>query len=75
MSIRSSTVAEENKYGKIVLFLSNDLFRQLLFAQFVQGEEFPGQSNIVNKTTTSELHADDNLSVRHHHGHCTELDL
>ena len=59
----------------IVVFAHIYLFRKLFFAQFVQSEEFSGQSHIVDKTTASKLHTNDDLTIWDHHGHCTELDL
>ena len=64
------------KYSiKKFFFQVTNLFRELLFAQFVQSEKFPGQSYIVDKTTAGEFYTNDDLSVRHHHSHCTELDF
>lgn len=60
---------------KSFFFQVTNLFRELLFAQFVQSEKFPGQSYIVDKTTAGEFYTNDDLSVRHHHSHCTELDF
>lgn len=64
------------KYSiKKFFFQVTNLFRELLFAQFVQSEKFPGQSYIVDKTTAGEFYTNDDLSVRHHHSHCAELDF
>jgi len=49
------------------------LFGELFLAQFIQGVKFSGQSDVFQKTATRKFHADDNLSVRNHHRHCTEL--
>lgn len=51
------------------------LFCELLFTEFVQGVEFPGQRDVVKETDRGKFDTDDNLSVRDHHGHSTEVDL
>ena len=51
------------------------LFGQLFLTQFVQSEELSGQDDVVYEATSSQFHTDDDLSVRHHHGHSTEVDL
>ena len=51
------------------------LFGQLFLTEFVQSEELSGQDDVVNETHCSQLHTDDDLSVWHHHGHSTEVDL
>lgn len=56
-------------------FRRSYLLRELLFTQLVECEKLPGQNNIVNEATTSQLHPDDNLSVRDHHGHRAEVNL
>ena len=51
------------------------LLRKLLLTQLIEREKLPGQNNIVNKATTGQLHPDDNLPVRDHHGHGAEVNL
>jgi hypothetical protein len=51
------------------------LFGQLFLTQLVQREEFPGEDDVVDETHSSQFDTDDDLSVWHHHGHCTEVDL
>ena len=52
-----------------------DLFGQLLLTQLVQGEELPGQCDVLQEAAAGQLDPDDNLSVGDHHGHVPELDL
>ena len=56
-------------------FRMSHLLRKLLLTQLVEREKLPGQNNVVNEAATSQLHPDDNLSVRHHHGHGAEANL
>ena len=52
-----------------------DLFAELLLTQLVEGEELLGQHDVLQETTTGQLHADDDATIRHHHGHSAEVDL
>ena len=52
-----------------------NLLRELLLAQLIKREELPGQSDVVQETAAGQLDADDDLTVGHHHGDRTELDL
>ena len=52
-----------------------DLFGELLLAQFVQREELLGKVNIPDEAASSKFHPDNDLTIRHHHGHCAEHDL
>ena len=47
----------------------------MLLAEFVQGEEFPGQCDVLQEAAGGQLDPDDDLPVRHHHGHIPELNL
>ena len=51
------------------------LFGQLFLTQLVQSVELSGQDDVVDETHRGQFHTDDDLSVRHHHGHRTEVDL
>ena len=51
------------------------LLAQLFLTQFVESEELLRENHVLLETTTGELHPDDDASVRHHHGHGTEVDL
>lgn len=51
------------------------LFGELLFTQFIQSEELPGQLDVVNEATAGQFHPDDDLPVRNHHGYGAEVDL
>lgn len=51
------------------------LLGELLFTELVESEEFPGQLHIVYEAAAGELHSDDDLTVRHHHGHGAKVDL
>lgn len=51
------------------------LFRQLLLAEFVEEVEFDGKLYAPNKTASYQLHTNDDLTVWHHHGHGSEVDL
>ena len=51
------------------------LFGQLFLTEFVESEELPCKDNIFDEPDTGQLDTDDNLPVRHHHSHCTEVDL
>ena len=44
-----------------------DLFGELLLAQLVQGEELPGQGDILQEAAAGQLHPDDDLPVGNHH--------
>lgn len=52
-----------------------DLFGQLLLTQLVQREKFACQLHVVDEATTGQLHPDDDLAVRDHHGYAAEVDL
>lgn len=65
---------EKNIFAKL-FFCLFDLFGQLLLTQLVQREEFARQLHIVDEATTGQLHPDDDLAVRHHHGYAAEVDL
>lgn len=56
-------------------FRTSHLLRKLLLTQLVESIKLPGQNDVVNEATTSQLHPDDNLSVGHHHGHGAEVNL
>ena len=51
------------------------LLGELLLTQLVEGEELAGQIDVVYEATAGQLHPDDDLTVRHHHGHRAEVDL
>ena len=51
------------------------MFGQLFFAQLVQGEELPGQGDVLQEAAGGQLDPDDDLAVGHHHGDIPELDL
>lgn len=51
------------------------LLGELLLTQFVEGEELPGQLDIINEATAGQLHPNDDLAVRDHHGYRAEVDL
>lgn len=51
------------------------LLRKLLLTQFVEREKLPGQNDVVNEATASQLHSYDNLTIRDHHGHRAEVNL
>lgn len=51
------------------------LFGELLFTQLVEGVELSGQRDVLQEAARGQLDADDDLTVRHHHGHITELDF
>ena len=52
-----------------------DLFGQLLLTKLVQGEELSGKCDVLQKSTTGKFDPDDDLSVRHHHGNISKLNL
>jgi hypothetical protein len=52
-----------------------NLFRQLFLAQLVEHKELSGQDDVVDEAASRHLDTDDDLSVWHHHGHRTEVDL
>lgn len=56
-------------------FRMSHLLRKLLLTQLVEREKLPGQNNVVNEATTSQLHPYDNLTVRDHHGYRAEVNL
>lgn len=56
-------------------YVLSNLFAKLFLTQLVQSVELLGEKNIVLETTTGQFDTNDNLSVWHHHGHCTEVDL
>ena len=64
-----------NKFNELGETRSIYLFCQLLLTKFVQGEELSGKDHVLNETNTGEFHTNNDLSVRHHHGYCTEVDL
>ena len=43
------------------------LFGELLLAQLVQGEELPGQGDVLQEAAAGQFHPDDDLPVRNHH--------
>ena len=51
------------------------LLGELFLAQLVEHIELAGQVDVLNEADTGQLHPDDDVSVRHHHGHGTEVDL
>lgn len=51
------------------------LFGELLLTQFIQGEELPGQLDVVDEATAGQFHPDDDLPIRNHHGYWAEVDL
>lgn len=51
------------------------LFSELLLTQLVQSEELASECDVLQEATGGQLHPDDDLPVRHHHGNVTELDL
>lgn len=51
------------------------LLAELLLTELVERVELLGQDDVLDETTSRELHTDDDGSVRHHHGHGTEVDL
>lgn len=55
--------------------MTSHLLGELLLTQFVESEELPGQDNVVNEATASQLHPDDDLAVRDHHGHRAKVNL
>ena len=57
------------------LYISRNLFGQLFFAEFVEHKELPRQHNVLNESNTGEFHSNDDVTIRHHHGNCTEVDL
>lgn len=59
----------------IKTFRITHLLRELLLTQLIECEKFPGQNYVVNETTAGQLHPNDNLTVRDHHGHRTEVYL
>lgn len=56
-------------------FRITHLLRELLFTQLIECEKFPGQDHVVNEATAGQLHPDDDLPVRDHHGHGAEVYL
>ncbi len=52
-----------------------DLLGELLLAQLVQSEELPCERDVLQEAAGGKLDPDDDLPVRHHHGHVPELDL
>ena len=64
-----------NRPKYIGTFRISHLLRKLLLTQLVECEKLPGQNNVVNEATTGQLHPDDNLPVRDHHGHRAEVNL
>lgn len=55
--------------------ITSDLFSQLLFTQLVESVELASQGDILQEAAAGQLHSYDDLSVRHHHRHCAELNL
>ena len=51
------------------------LLAELLLAKFVQRVELLGQDDVLLEAAASQLHADDDRPVWHHHRHCPEVDL
>ena len=51
------------------------LLAQLLLAHVVQREELLGQQLVLDVADRRQLHLDDDLEVRHHHGHAAEQRL
>ena len=51
------------------------LFGELFLAQFVEGVELSGQNDVVDKSDGRQFDADDDLTVRNHHGDRPEVDL
>jgi len=51
------------------------LFAQLFFTQLVQCVKFLGQHNVLLKTATGQLHADNNCTIWNHHRNCSKVDL
>jgi len=51
------------------------LLGELFLTQLVEHIELAGQVDVLNEPDTGQLHSDDDVSVRHHHGHGTEVDL
>lgn len=62
-----------------LLYMTNQddhyLFGQLLLTQLVQRVELAGEGDVVDEPHGCQLHADDDVSVRHHHGHGAEVNL
>ena len=69
MHTRTHTLSKERKKP------APYLFGQLFLTQLVQSVELSGQDDVVNETHRGQFHTDDDLSVRHHHGHRAEVDL
>ena len=51
------------------------LLGKLFLTELVQGEELASQHNVVNETNRGEFYTNDDLTIRHHHSNCTEVDL
>ena len=51
------------------------LFGKLLLTKLVEREELASQDDVLDEPDRGQLDPDDDLAVRHHHGHRTEVDL
>ena len=51
------------------------LFSELLLAQLVQREKLSCQGDVLQESAAGQLHSDDDLTIRDHHGHVPELNL
>ena len=70
-------VAERAQYRQdvaqteVVVHLLGELF----LAELVEDEELARQHDVVDEADAGELDADDDLTVRHHHGYRPKVDL
>jgi len=51
------------------------LFAELLLTQLVQSVKLLSKHNVLLKSTTGQLHSDDDRPVWNHHRHCSKVDL
>lgn len=59
----------------VLIMYCGYLLRQLFLTQFVQGVKLAAEDLIFTKTCTGKFNSHDDGSVRHHHGHCAELNF
>lgn len=62
-------------WNVMTLAVSPHLFGELLFTQFVQGEELPAEHLVVTETCAGQFDPHDDGTVRDHHGDGAKLDL
>lgn len=61
---------------QITLFDSKHyLLRKLFFTKLIQSVKFSCKRDVFKETARGQLHSDDDLTVRNHHGDSPELDL